>query len=126
MELGLGDFVEVSYADEGGQDHLGIMEINELFEDSQVTVDLQSHWAHKLLPALLLQAYICCTFVFSSSGLSSQQTVLFDTCFTARGVLAATARLQSSFFAVDGPGTYLCWGVSFSSIADKPSLLLQT
>jgi len=47
MELGLGDFVEVSYADEGGQDQLGIMEINELFEDSQVTVDLHSHCAHK-------------------------------------------------------------------------------
>ena len=47
MELGLRDFVEVSYADEGGQDHLGIMEINELFEDSQVTVNLHSHCAHK-------------------------------------------------------------------------------
>jgi Icc-related predicted phosphoesterase len=48
MELGLRDFVEVSYADESGQDHLGIMEINELFEDSQVTVDLHSHCIHCL------------------------------------------------------------------------------
>lgn len=47
MELGLRDFVEVSYADDAGEHHLGIMEINELFEDSQVTVDLHSHYAHK-------------------------------------------------------------------------------
>jgi len=90
MELGLGDFVEVSYADEGGQDHLGIMEINELFEGSQVTVDLRSHCTHKLLPALFLQDYICCTFVFSTSEFGSQQFVLFDMRFTARAVLATT------------------------------------
>ena len=58
MELGLGDFVEVSYADEGGQDHLGIMEIHELFEDSQVTVNLRPHCTHNSLPALILQDYI--------------------------------------------------------------------
>ncbi|KAL0043430.1 hypothetical protein WJX79_004501 [Trebouxia sp. C0005] len=47
MELGLGDFVEVSYADEGGQDHLGIMEINELFEDSQGDRWFVGHWFYR-------------------------------------------------------------------------------
>ena len=63
MELGLRDFVEVSYADEGGQDHLGIMEMNELFEDSQVTFDLRSHCTHKLLPAVVT-AHAGCSSIF--------------------------------------------------------------
>ena len=36
MHLDLGSFVEVSYADDSGQDHLGVMEVIELFEDTQV------------------------------------------------------------------------------------------
>ncbi|DBB18710.1 TPA: hypothetical protein ACH3X3_000316 [Trebouxia sp. C0006] len=47
MELGLRDFVEVSYADESGQDHLGIMEINELFEDSQGDRWFVGHWFYR-------------------------------------------------------------------------------
>ena len=82
MELGLGDFVEVSYADEGGQGHCGIMEIHELFEDSQVTVDLCPHCMHNSLPVPILQEYICCTSVFSASYFSSQQFVLLDIRFT--------------------------------------------
>ncbi len=81
MELGLRDFVEVSYADDSGQDHLGIMEINELFEDSQVTVERHSHCAHKLPPALFLQELYLCLQHFYSFG--SQQFVYLDTHFTA-------------------------------------------